>query len=175
MTSKLLQQLSWVWPRSGHPSDNVTAPSLSSKLRPRFTYPSTPQTSIRRRWAATCSREFRSNAILLGVNPKDKATRRYASGVERALSTFESTAQQEWADYISFLGRLMKALQAHPSPSEARFIPESVTVADRLAQCLNPNLPSGVHQKALEVYTYVFKTIGVCWDAGCDVFRIWAN
>ena len=35
-------------------------------------------------------------------------------------------------------------------------------MANRLAQCLNPSLPSGVHQKSLEVYTYIFSMIGVC-------------
>ena len=38
---------------------------------------------------------------------KDKNFRRYAAGVERALALWD-TAQQEWADYISFLGRLLK-------------------------------------------------------------------
>lgn len=38
---------------------------------------------------------------------KDKHYRKYASGVERALTLFE-TALQEWADYISFLNRLLK-------------------------------------------------------------------
>lgn len=38
---------------------------------------------------------------------KDKNYRRYASSVERALSLFD-TALQEWADYISFLSRLLK-------------------------------------------------------------------
>ncbi|KAF2429482.1 hypothetical protein EJ08DRAFT_635171 [Tothia fuscella] len=101
---------------------------------------------------------LRGNHIEAGINPKDKAYRRYASGVERALSSFD-TAQQEWADYISFLGRLLKALQAHP-PVENVGIPDADTVALRLAQCLNPSLPSGVHQKALEVYAYVFTSIG---------------
>jgi hypothetical protein len=68
-------------------------------------------------------------------------------------------AQQEWADYISFLARLLKALQSRPA--EIHVVPESYTVATRLAQCLNPDLPSGVHQKALEVYKYVFEAIGV--------------
>ncbi|KAI9831941.1 MAG: Endosome to Golgi transport protein, partial [Thelocarpon superellum] len=88
---------------------------------------------------------------------KDKAYRRYASGVERALSLFD-TALQEWADYISFLGRLFKALQAHPP--KVNSIPMSAMVAKRLAQCLDPSLPSGVHQKALDVYAYVFDLIG---------------
>ncbi|RYP63263.1 hypothetical protein DL770_009421 [Monosporascus sp. CRB-9-2] len=38
---------------------------------------------------------------------KDKHYRKYASGVERALSLFD-TALQEWADYISFLNKLLK-------------------------------------------------------------------
>jgi len=38
---------------------------------------------------------------------KNKNYRRYASSVERALSLFD-TALQEWADYISFLSRLLK-------------------------------------------------------------------
>ena len=40
-------------------------------------------------------------------------------------------------------------------------IPHSDTVATRLSQSLNPALPSGVHQKALEVYAYIFSVIGV--------------
>ena len=41
-------------------------------------------------------------------------------------------------------------------------IPQSALVAQRLAQCLDPRLPSGVHQKALEVYNYVFAILQVC-------------
>lgn len=33
-------------------------------------------------------------------------------------------------------------------------------VAKRLSQCLDPSLPSGVHQKAIEVYGYIFSVIG---------------
>ena len=42
-----------------------------------------------------------------GTLKKDKNYRRYASSVERALSLFDN-ALQEWADYISFLSRLLK-------------------------------------------------------------------
>lgn len=88
---------------------------------------------------------------------KDKNFRRYASNVERALSLFD-TALQEWADYIAFLGRLLKALQS--KPSDTAEIPHKATVAKRLAQCLDPRLPSGVHQKTLDVYAYVFAVLG---------------
>ncbi|KAJ5467355.1 DopeyN-terminal [Penicillium sp. IBT 31633x] len=91
-----------------------------------------------------------------GSLKKDKNYRRYASSVERALSLFDN-ALQEWADYISFLSRLLKALQTHPPDQPV--VPHKVLVSKRLAQCLNPSLPSGVHQKALEVYTYIFGLI----------------
>uniref|UniRef100_A0A0D2XCU6 Uncharacterized protein n=1 Tax=Fusarium oxysporum (strain Fo5176) TaxID=660025 RepID=A0A0D2XCU6_FUSOF len=67
-------------------------------------------------------------------------------------------ALEEWADYISFLNKLLKALQARPKSINA--IPSKATVAKRLSQCLNPSLPSGVHQKALELYNLVFSVIG---------------
>ncbi|WAO88187.1 Dopey-N domain-containing protein [Fusarium falciforme] len=88
---------------------------------------------------------------------KDKSYRKYAHGVDKALVLFE-TALEEWADYISFLNRLLKALQARPKSINA--IPSKATVAKRLSQCLNPSLPSGVHQKALELYNLVFSVIG---------------
>ncbi|KAK3337115.1 putative regulator of reproduction dopa [Cercophora scortea] len=102
-------------------------------------------------------RQWRNQLGSEDAPPKDKHYRKYASGVDRALSLFDTTLQ-EWADYISFLNRLLKALQARPSSITT--IPAKATVAKRLSQCLNPNLPSGVHQKALEVYNYVFSVIG---------------
>lgn len=88
---------------------------------------------------------------------RDKAYRKFQSTIEKVLATFDGNLQ-EWADYISFLSRLLKALQSHPPTILA--VPSQATVAKRLAQCLNPSLPSGVHQKALEVYAYLFSMIG---------------
>ncbi|KAK8048888.1 hypothetical protein PG994_010618 [Apiospora phragmitis] len=102
-------------------------------------------------------RQWRNQLSAEDLPIKDKAYRKYASGVERALSLFD-TALEEWADYISFLSRLLKALQARHSNFST--IPSKALVAKRLSQCLNPSLPSGVHQKALEVYSYVLSVIG---------------
>ena len=38
-------------------------------------------------------------------------------------------------------------------------LPEKITFAKRLAQCLNPSLPHGVHLSALEVYRLIFKNM----------------
>jgi hypothetical protein len=40
-------------------------------------------------------------------------------------------------------------------------IPYKLIVAKRLAQCLNPALPTGVHQRALDVYTHILSVLGV--------------
>ncbi|EMD00050.1 hypothetical protein BAUCODRAFT_62777 [Baudoinia panamericana UAMH 10762] len=90
----------------------------------------------------------------------DKGLRRYGVLVERAVSSWE-TAPREWADYIAFLGRLLKAIQSHPK--DIPVLPHTPAVASKLAQCLNPALPSGVHQKALEVYTYIFSTFSLAY------------
>ncbi|KAH8153786.1 uncharacterized protein LAJ45_01553 [Morchella importuna] len=91
------------------------------------------------------------------ITRKDPKYKRYSANIDRALSLFESYTLQEWADYISFLGRLLKALQSNPS---LPLIPSKNLIAKRLAQCLNPQLPSGVHQKTIEVYSYIFNMIG---------------
>ncbi|KAI0397858.1 putative regulator of reproduction dopa [Xylariaceae sp. FL0594] len=102
-------------------------------------------------------RQWRNQLSAEDISPKDRNYRKYASGVERALSLFD-TALEEWADYISFLSKLLKALQARPANTNA--IPSKALVAKRLSQCLDPSLPSGVHQKAIEVYGYIFSVIG---------------
>ncbi|KAJ1533821.1 hypothetical protein HK405_000303, partial [Cladochytrium tenue] len=48
-------------------------------------------------------------------------------------------------------------LQLHTQYSN---VPRKLVVAKRLAQCLNPALPAGVHQKALEVYGVIFDSAG---------------
>ncbi|KAF9430197.1 hypothetical protein BGZ76_000932 [Entomortierella beljakovae] len=49
------------------------------------------------------------------------------------------------------------SFQAYP---QYTVIPKSLTVAKRLAQCLNPALPAGVHGKTLDVYAYILESIG---------------
>ena len=39
-------------------------------------------------------------------------------------------------------------------------VPRRITISKRLAQCMHPALPSGVHLKALETYDIIFKCMG---------------
>ncbi|XP_015109292.1 protein dopey-1 [Diachasma alloeum] len=86
---------------------------------------------------------------------KDSKYRVYVSSVDKALKNFEYTS--EWADLISALGKLNKVLL-----SNLKFpvIPRRIKISKRLAQCMHPALPSGVHLKALETYDVIFKCMG---------------
>ncbi|KAM4701432.1 protein DOP1B [Discoglossus pictus] len=90
----------------------------------------------------------------------DYRYRNYSSVIEKALRNFESSS--EWADLISSLGKLNKALQSN---LKYCLLPRRLIIAKRLAQCLHPALPSGVHLKALETYEIIFKIIGTKWLA----------
>ncbi|XP_075053329.1 protein DOP1B [Mixophyes fleayi] len=88
----------------------------------------------------------------------DYRYRNYSSVIEKALRNFESST--EWADLISSLGKLNKALQSN---WKYCLLPRRLIISKRLAQCLHPALPSGVHLKALETYEIIFKIIGTKW------------
>ncbi|CAG5865680.1 unnamed protein product [Menidia menidia] len=90
----------------------------------------------------------------------DYRYRSYTAVIEKALRNFESSS--EWADLISSLGKLNKALQSNLRYS---LLPKRLIIGKRLAQCLHPALPSGVHLKALETYEVIFKIIGTKWLA----------
>ncbi|XDV30294.1 hypothetical protein PO909_033239 [Leuciscus waleckii] len=90
----------------------------------------------------------------------DYRYRSYGAVIEKALRNFESSS--EWADLISSLGKLNKALQSNLKYS---LLPRRLIIGKRLAQCLHPALPSGVHLKALETYEVIFKIIGTKWLA----------
>ncbi|XP_065156421.1 protein dopey-1 homolog isoform X2 [Atheta coriaria] len=85
----------------------------------------------------------------------DSKYRIYATAVEKALKNFEYTA--EWADLISALGKLNKVLTAY---QKFPITPRRIKICKRLAQCMHPALPSGVHLKALETYDIMFKSMG---------------
>ncbi|XP_061483688.1 protein dopey-2 isoform X2 [Rhineura floridana] len=90
----------------------------------------------------------------------DYRYRNYSSAIDKALRNFESSS--EWADLISSLGKLNKALQSNLKYS---LLPRRLIISKRLSQCLHPALPSGVHLKALETYEIIFKIIGTKWLA----------
>ncbi|EEA07550.1 Dopey, N-terminal domain-containing protein [Cryptosporidium muris RN66] len=91
--------------------------------------------------------------------------RKYELEILSVLQSFEKA--REWADLSSCLQRLNRCISREFGYISE--IPLKETVSKRLAQCLNPSLPSGVHIKALETYGSIFEKIGsdrLCMDLG---------
>ncbi|XP_065218037.1 protein dopey-2 isoform X2 [Planococcus citri] len=86
---------------------------------------------------------------------RNKKFKKYVTSIDKALKSFEYTS--DWADLISFLGKLNKILLNH---TKYPVIPRRMKISKRLAQCLHPHLPSGVHLKALDTYDIMFRTMG---------------
>ncbi|CCM03665.1 uncharacterized protein FIBRA_05809 [Fibroporia radiculosa] len=103
-------------------------------------------------WSSLRGHERVSTPPAYASDPKYK---KYAQQVEKCLNSFDSV--HEWADFISFLKQLLKTFEAYTQFKE---IPRKLIVAKRLSQCLNPALPTGVHQRALDVYSHVFAVLG---------------
>ncbi|KAF8845997.1 hypothetical protein BDN67DRAFT_891629, partial [Paxillus ammoniavirescens] len=112
---------------------------------------------------------------LFSSDPKYK---KYTQQVEKCLNAFDNV--HEWADCIAFLKQLLKAFQSYLQFKE---IPHKLIVAKRLAQCLNPALPTGVHQRALDVYNHILSVLGTeglkrdlpLWSSGLFPFFEYAS
>ncbi|KAJ7610904.1 Dopey, N-terminal-domain-containing protein [Roridomyces roridus] len=108
-------------------------------------------TSIKK-WLAERNSERAAAQQAFAADPKYK---KYTQQVERCLNSFDNV--QEWADCIAFLKQLLKTFQSYMQFKE---IPRKLVVAKRLSQCLNPALPTGVHQRALDVYAHILAVLG---------------
>ncbi|XP_014250328.1 protein dopey-1 homolog isoform X1 [Cimex lectularius] len=86
---------------------------------------------------------------------RDSKYRLYTNAIDKALKNFEYST--EWADLISALGKLNKVIVSH---TKFPVIPRRIKISKRLAQCMHPTLPFGVHLKALETYDVIFKSMG---------------
>ncbi|KAM0788392.1 hypothetical protein ACM66B_001530 [Microbotryomycetes sp. NB124-2] len=108
-----------------------------------------------RRGSAKIRESFAALAAQERALQSDPKWRKYSQLVDKTLQSFEHIL--DWADFLTFLAKLLKCLQGYP---QFQVVPHKLTVAKRLSQCLNPALPTGVHQRALDVYSHILTTIG---------------
>uniref|UniRef100_A0A8D2QUV6 DOP1 leucine zipper like protein B n=1 Tax=Zosterops lateralis melanops TaxID=1220523 RepID=A0A8D2QUV6_ZOSLA len=102
----------------------------------------------------------------------DYRYRNYSSAIEKALRNFESSS--EWADLISSLGKLNKALQSNLKYS---LLPRRLIISKRLSQCLHPALPSGVDFFSFSVYRTDALLVKLSLLMGQEVFygALWGS
>ncbi|CAA7265849.1 unnamed protein product [Cyclocybe aegerita] len=106
--------------------------------------------------SATVSTRTSGRSLATPACSSDPKYKKYVQQVEKCLNSFDNV--HEWADCIAFLKQLLKTFQSYMQFKE---IPRKLIVAKRLSQCLNPALPTGVHQRALEVYVHILAVLGV--------------
>ncbi|ORM42266.1 Histone acetyltransferase GCN5 [Babesia sp. Xinjiang] len=80
--------------------------------------------------------------------------KKFDAEVQHILLQFEKP--KEWADLMNCLLKLHRSIRQSPICE----IPQKETICKRLAQCLNPQLPSGIHVRALEVYSSILEKTG---------------
>lgn len=105
--------------------------------------------------SAWISARTSERAVTQQAFASDPKYKKYTQQVEKCLNSFDNV--HEWADCIAFLKQLLKTFQSYMQFKE---IPRKLIVAKRLAQCLNPALPTGVHQRALDVYSHILAVLG---------------
>ncbi|XP_028348933.1 protein dopey-2-like [Physeter macrocephalus] len=85
------------------------------------------------------------------------------------------------ASLLSSLRAFPLVFQALQSNLRYPLLPRRLIISKRLAQCLHPALPSGVHLKALETYEIIFKIVRTKWLAkdlflySCGLFPLLAH
>lgn len=83
----------------------------------------------------------------------EESKEKYEAEITKKLDAFKTA--KEWSDFISLLSSLDATIRRFSIPD----IPRKKLLFKRLNQCLNPVLPAGIHNKALETYALVFERI----------------
>ena len=80
---------------------------------------------------------------------------------EKALNNIlsSSAGAASWSDLLSFTKEIFKILEDKKEKLNFALITDKITISKRLAQCLNPECPSGVHEVVINIYYMIFNNI----------------
>ena len=80
---------------------------------------------------------------------------------EKALNNllYSSAGAASWSDLLSFTKDLYKQLDDKKDKLNFGLITVKNTLSKRLAQCLNPECPGGVHEVVINIYFMIFQNI----------------
>ncbi|KAI3382929.1 hypothetical protein SNEBB_001719 [Seison nebaliae] len=83
-----------------------------------------------------------------------KNFQKYSSAVDRVIKLFDTA--KEWADLINACELLLKTMNVY---DEIYQIPKRQQLISKLTHCFHPNLPHGVHLKALSIFHVMFNLL----------------
>ena len=72
---------------------------------------------------------------------------------------YSSSGAASWSDLLPFTKEILNLLDKKKTEFNFSFLTDKTTLSKRLAQCLNPECPGGVHEVVINIYSIIFQNI----------------
>ena len=95
------------------------------------------------------------------MSKEDKEKEKEKEKFEKKLSSIlsSSTSAKAWSDLLPITREIYQLLDKHKDNINFSMLNNKLLLAKRLAQCLNPECPSGVHEVVLDIYYLILHNI----------------
>ena len=90
------------------------------------------------------------------MNPTKKDYTRFEKKLTNILNS--SASAKEWSDLLPLIQEILTHLNKNPHLEFSK-LSNRYLLSKRLAQCLNPECPSGVHEVVLDIYNVILHNI----------------
>ena len=87
----------------------------------------------------------------------EKEFKNFDKEISNILST--SKGASNWTDLLTFTKKIHEILSKKENDFNFNLITDKVILSKRLAQCLHPECPKGVHRVVIDIYDILFKNI----------------
>ena len=88
---------------------------------------------------------------------ENKEFKKFDKNLTNILSS--SSGAASWSDLLPFTKEILQLLEKRKDEFDFSFLTDRITLSKRLAQCLNPECPGGVHEVVIKIYTIIFQNI----------------
>ena len=88
---------------------------------------------------------------------ENKEFKKFEKNLNSILSS--SAGAGSWSDLLPFTREILQLLDKKKAEFNFAILSDRNTVAKRLAQCLNPECPGGVHEVVINIYNILFQNI----------------
>ena len=88
---------------------------------------------------------------------ENKEFKKFDKNLTNILSS--SSGAASWSDLLPFTKEILQLLEKRKDDFDFSFLTDRITLSKRLAQCLNPECPGGVHEVVIKIYTIIFQNI----------------
>ena len=88
---------------------------------------------------------------------ENKEFKKFDKSITNILSS--SSGAASWSDLLSFTKEVLQLLEKKKDEFNFANLTDRNTLSKRLAQCLNPECPGGVHEVVINIYTILFQNI----------------